>query len=446
MKIIIAGAGDVGFHLARLLAKEEHDIVLIDTDRDKLQYAAEHLDVAIVRGKSTSHSVLQSAEVYDADLLISVTSFEENNMLTASIGKMLGAKKTIARVSNSEFLSDEALDDLSNIGVDEVISPETLASKEIKRLLREAAITDVFDFEKGELSLIGITIDKHDPLNNKTLAETNNLNPETDFITVAILRNNETIIPRGDTRFRLNDHVYYVALPNGVERVLKLTRKKSAKIKTIMILGGSKVGVHAAQKLSRQYNVKLVERSKEKCDDLVDLLPDCMIINGDGRSVELLQEEGIENMDAFIAVTGDSETNIISSLVAKNHGVHKTVALVENMDYIHISQNIGVDTLINKKLIAANFIFRYIREGNVIAITSIHGVDAEILEFVVKEGSRILEKPLKELEFPKSAIVGGVIRSGMGYVTMGNFEFLPNDRVVVLSRPECIHKVEDFFR
>jgi trk system potassium uptake protein TrkA len=446
MKIIIAGAGDVGFHLAKLLANEEHDIVLIDTSQEKLKYASDHLDVAIVRGKSTAYETLKRANIDQANLLISVTSFEENNLMTALLGKKLGAAKTIARVSNTDFLSDEQKNDLKSMGVDEIISPEMLASKEIKRLLKEAATTDVFDFESGKLSLIGLSIDEHDPLNNKTLAETIHLNPDLNFITVAILRNNETIIPRGDTRFQLNDHVYYIALPEGIDKVLKLTGKKREKIRNIMILGGSKVGINAAKELSGKYNVKLIEKSKDKSFDLAETLDDVMVISGDGRSVELLTEEGIENIDAFIAVTGNSETNIISSLVAKNHGVKKTISLVENMDYIHLSQNIGVDTMINKKLIAANFIFRYIREGHVIAITSIHGADAEILEFVVKKECKITRKPLSELRFPRTAIVGGVIRRGKAYITMGDFQFEEHDRVVVLSKPECIHKVEDFFK
>ncbi|MDW7694970.1 Trk system potassium transporter TrkA [Flammeovirgaceae bacterium SG7u.111] len=446
MKILIAGAGEVGFHLAKLLANEEHDIVLIDLNQEKLKYAEEHLDVATVRGKSTSYNVLKGAGATNADMLISVTSSEENNILTCIIGKNLGTERTIARVDNVEFLQDDMKLDLLQMGVDELISPEALASKEIKRLLREAAITDNYDFERGQLSLIGITIDAKDPLNNKTLAETTHLNPGLNFITVAILRDNKTIIPRGDTRFQLDDHVYYIAEPEGVEKVLKLTGKKRSKIKNIMILGGSKAGYHAARGLSRQYNVKLLEIDKDKCFHLADQLEETMVINGDGREVELLEEEGIENVDAFIALTGNSETNIISSLVAKNHKVPKTIALVENMSYIHLSQNIGVDTLINKKLIAANFIFRYIREGQVVTITSIHGVDAEILEFVVKEDSKIISAPLKDLEFPKTAIVGGVIRKGKGHITMGDFTFEPNDRVVVLSKPECIHKVEDFFK
>lgn len=445
MKIVIAGAGDVGFHLANMLAEEEHDIVLIDNDPEKLKHASNHLDVSTIKGNSTSYSVLRDAQVSKADLLIAVTTFEEVNLLTCMLGKQLGAQRTIARISNIQFLHRREELNLKALGVDEVISPASLAAREIKRLLKEAALTDTFDFEKGLLSLIGICIDESDPLNNKTLAETSHLNPELNFLTIAILRNNHTIIPRGNTKFELNDHVYYIALPEGVERVLKITGKKRKEIKNVMILGGSRIGVHAAKLMAGKYKVKLIEKDREKCFELSEELPDTLVINGDGRNVELLEEEGIENMDAFIAVTGDSETNIISCLVAKNHDVTKTIALVENMDYIHLSQKIGVDTLINKKLIAANFIFRYIRKGQVLTLTSIHGVDAEILEFEVKETSRITEKVLRKMNFPRNAIIGGVIRNGEGLIPMGDFRFLPQDRVIVVSRPDCIHTVESFF-
>lgn len=447
MKIIIAGAGDVGFHLAKLLTNEDQDITLIDKDADRLNHASSHLDVATVKGASTSFAVLEQAKVHKADMLIAVTAFEENNLLTASLGKQLGAKRTIARINNSEFLRQREVFDMRKLGVDELISPELLATKEIKRLLKEAAITDTFEFERGLLSLIGITIDAGNKLEGKTLKETSFLNPDFDFLTVALLRNNETIIPRGSTRFEAGDHAYYIAKPNGVESVLKLTGKKQNKrIKSIMILGGSRVGFYAAKALSRKYNIILIERNKDKCFNLADELPNVLVINGDGRNVELLEEEGIQNVDAFIAVTGDSETNIISSLVAKDHGVDKTIALVENMDYIHLSQNIGVDTMINKKLIAANFIFRYIRRGQILSLTSIHGVDAEVLEFVVNETAPITKAPLSKLHFPKTAIIGGVIRKSRAYVPNGDFMFYPYDRVVVLSKTECIHKVESFFR
>ena len=446
MKIIIAGAGDVGFHLAKLLAIEEHDINIIDLDSEKLQYISNHLDVNTICGSSTSYKILEEARVSKADLLISVTESESTNLSTSIIGKKLGAKKTIARISNTEFLLKKDILDLKDIGIDEIISPESLAAKEIRRLLKETALTDTFDFEKGILSLVGVTIDQDSKLLNQSLRDTAYLNPERNFNTVAILRDNETIIPHGDNIFKLNDHAYFVTQPDGMERVMNLSGKTRSAVKNLMILGGSKIGIHTAKQLSGKYNIKLIEQNKEKCFELADKLQDTLIINGDGRDVDLLHEEGIENMDAFIAVTGNSETNIISSLVAKDNNVKKTIALVENIDYIHLSQNMGIDTMINKKLIAASFIFRHIRKGEVVNLTSIHGVDGELLEFEVKPESKILNVPIKDLDFPKTAIIGGVIRDSKGITVRGNFQFQEKDRVVVLSKPECIRTVEGFFK
>ncbi|GJM29434.1 MAG: Trk system potassium transport protein TrkA [Cyclobacteriaceae bacterium] len=446
MRIIIAGAGEVGFHLAKLLAYEKQDIVLIDTDKDKLTQVANSMDVAVIAGNATYFSVLEEAQVSKANLVLAVTSSEETNLATAIISKQLGAKQTVARVSNIEFLLKKEKALLKQMGIDELISPESLAAREIKRLLKETAITDTFDFDYGLLSLIGINVDEGSALHNKSISELSHLNPDQNFITVAILRNNETIIPRGSTEFHLNDHAYFIAEPNGIEHVLSFTSKERRNIKNVMVLGGSKIGFHTARKLSIKYNVKLIEKDKEKCFELADKLPGTLILNADGSDVDLLKSEGLAEMDAFIAVTGNSESNIISCLLAKNQGVPKTIALVENIEYIHLSQNVGVDTMINKKLIAANFIFRYIRQGEVLDLTSIHGVDAEILEYEVTESSRISERELKDVDFPKSAIVGGVIRDGQGFTTMGGFQFKPKDRVVVLSKPECISKVERLFK
>ncbi|MFY0598083.1 MAG: Trk system potassium transporter TrkA [Cyclobacteriaceae bacterium] len=446
MRIIIAGAGDLGFHLAKLLAYEEQDIILIDRDQSVLEYASNNLDVSTIKGSSTSVKILEEANVAKADLLIAVTSIEDTNITTCIVGKSLGAKRTVARISNIEFLHQKEKLDLKSIGIDEIISPESLAAKEIKRLVKESALTDTFEFENGKLSLIGITVDEKSELKDKTLTETAYLNPDHNFTTIAILRENKTIMPHGENKFMLNDHAYFIAEPSGIDRVMSLAGKQRFDIKNIMILGGSKVGINTARQLSKKYNIKLIEKDKEKCFMLADTLPDTMIINGDVRDTQLLKDEGLDRMDAFIAVTGNSETNIISSLVAKNHGVKKTIAAVENVDYIHLSQSIGVDTMINKKLIAANFIFRYIRRGEVLSLTSVHGVDAEILEFEVKPDSKILTHELRNLDFPKTAVIGGVIRKDVGYTVRGNFEFEVKDRVVVLSNPECIHKVESFFK
>lgn len=446
MKIVIAGAGDVGTHLARLLSYEKKEITLIDLNAERLQKIANQIDVAVVRGSATSYKILRDAGVPRADLFISVTESEEVNLATTIIAKKLGARRTVARITNEEFLMDKKTLNLAEIGIDELISPESLAAREIKRLLRVAAVTDSFEFDQGLLSLIGITIDHQSPLLNRPLAETARLNPQNAFIIVAILRGSRTLIPNGDTTLQVNDHVYFIAQPDGIDLVLDLTGKKDIEINNMMILGGSKAGYHTARKLSSQYKIKLIERNKDKCFTLADELPDTLIINGDGRNVELLEQEGLADMDAFIALTGDSETNIISCLVAKDRGVKKTIALVENTDYIQLSQNIGVDTMINKRLIAANFIFRYIREGDVVSIAGIHGVEAEILEYEVNRNCKIANRRLRDLKFPQEAVIGGVIRDQKGYIALGDFRFQNDDRVVVLSKREALSEVENFFK
>jgi trk system potassium uptake protein TrkA len=446
MKIIIAGAGDVGFHLAMLLSYEKQEITVIDMDEEKLKHISSKLDVATVKGNCTSYKTLEEADIKSARLLISATSSEETNITTAIFGKHLGAKKTVARVKNLEYLQDRERQHLFELGIDEIISPEYLASKEIKRLLSSTVITDAFEFEDGKLTLLGILIDEKCALKNRTLEETSHLNPDSDFITVAILRDTETIIPHGDTIFRAGDHAYFLAKPSGIDKVLGFSHIKTKKIQNVMILGGSYIAKHTASRLSKKYNVKLIEQNKAKCFELADELPDVMIVHGDGRNSDLIEQEGIKNMDAFIALTGNSETNIISSLVAKENGVGKTIALVENVDYIHLSQNIGVDTLINRKLIAANFIFRYIRQGDITAITSIHGVDAEIVEFIVKPDSKITKQYIKNLKFPKDALICGVVRREKSIIPNGDFRIRQDDRVVVLSNSATIHKVEEFFK
>ncbi len=446
MRIVIAGAGEVGFHLAKLLTIEGHNIVVIDKGADQLRNISNQLDLEVVHGSSTSISTLGNAGVQRADLVIGVTNSEDVNLTTCIIAKHLGAKKTVARISNVEFLQSREKIDMCNIGIDELISPASLAAREIKRLCKESALTDFIDFDKGKLSLIGIKVEYDSLVAGKTMEETAYLNTDRDFIPVAILRNNETIIPKKETRFLVNDHAYFTANTSGLNRVLEIFKKDRIEIKNLMILGGSSVGYHAALALSKKYRVKLVEPDRERCERLAEMLPDTLIINADGRNVDALEQENLSEMDAFIAVTGNSETNIITSLVAKNHGVEKTIALVENIDYIHLSQSIGVDTLINKKLIAANFIFRYIRKGEVLSLTSLHGADVEVLEFEVTSTSKIKGMVLSELRFPGNSLVGGVIRNQQGIIPTFDFTFREKDHVVILSKMSCINKVEAYFK
>lgn len=447
MRIIIAGAGEVGFHLAKLLTLEGHDIIVIDLEEDKLKNIANNLDVDVLAGSSTSIASLSNASVQRADLVIAVTSSEDVNLTTCIIAKHLGAKKTIARINNVEYLMSKEKLDLASIGIDELISPPSLAAREIKRLCKESALTDYVEFDKGKLALIGLKVEGDSPIAGDTVEEIcSSGNNSATFIPVAILRNNDTLIPRNETRFLVNDHAYFVATNEGINNVLKIFNRDRIEIRKVMIVGGSAVGFHAALSLSKKYRVKLIEPDKERSIELAEKLPNTLVISADGRDVDALEAENLSDMDAFIAVTDNSETNIITSLVAKNHGIQKTIALVENVDYIHLSQSIGVDTLINKKLIAANFIFRYIRKAEVLSITTLHGADVEALEFEVSEGSAMVGRTIKEIEFPRSAIIGGIVRLNRSFIPSSDFIFQARDHVVVLSKIESIRKVEKFFR
>ncbi len=446
MKIIIAGAGEVGFQLAKMLADEEHDIILIDMLAERLSHAESHIDVGTIRGNSISIKLLEEAGVNGADLLIAATSSEETNITTAIIGKHLGAKRTIARISNPEFQQENEKLDLQELGIDAMVFPEDLAAKEIYRLMQRSVVTDSFEFGDGQLTLTGIILEGVAPILEKSLKELVVSMPGLPFTVVAIHRGNKTIIPRGDTRFRPYDHVYFISHPDRIDDIIHLTGKSPVKIKNIMILGGSLIGRLFALMAQSEYNIKLIDADRDKCYSLADELSESLVLHGDGNNVELLEEEGISEMDAFLAVTGNSETNIISSLVARNHGVKRTIALVENIDYISLSQNIGIDTLINKKLIAVNNIFRFVREGQVEALTSLHGVESEILEYSVQSGCRITKAPIRKLDFPRDAVIAGVIRGSESYTASGDLQIQDGDHVVVFTLMSAIHKVEQFFK
>lgn len=448
MKIIIAGAGEVGFHLAKLLSYESQEITLIDTDKESLVYADNHLDIRVLRGDATSVSILKDANVGNSDLVIGVTSSQTTNITLCVLAKQLGCQKTIARISNTEFIDFEKEVRFRELGIDELISPEKLAAKEIQQLLDQTAFNETYEFEGGLLTMLGISLPKDAAFVGKTVKVAANIFPELHFIPIAIQRfgTQYTIIPRGDTKFKAGDQVYFITSAEGVDELYKLTGKVKEEIKNVMILGGSNVGFKTAKDLcAKRFNVKLIEIDKNKAFDLADDLPDALVINGDGRNVELLDEEQINEMDAFVAVTGNSEANIMSCLVAKSKRIKKTIALVENMDYFQLSHSIGIDTLINKKLLAANNIFRYIRRGEVVAMTILNNLNAEILEFIVQPTSRATGKYIRDLNFPRNAIIGGVIRNEEGIMALGDFQIQAGDRVVVCSLPRAIKKVEKLF-
>ncbi len=447
MKIVIAGAGDVGFHLAKLLSYESQDTYIIDSDGEKLNYINNHLDVITKKGDATSVRLLQEIGIESADLLLAVTDSQNTNFTISVIGKALGVKKTIARIRNQEFL-DNSVVDFKKYGVDFMISPEELAAEEIKLLLNQSSFNDTISFENGLFNVMGTTLGYKSPILDLTVKEAKEKFSNVDFITIAIKRegSTQTIIPRGDSIYKMNDQVYF-SVPNySIESLYPIIGKEHVDIKNVMILGGGSVGEKTARNLCKDnFNVKLIEQKKERAETLAENLLNTLVIHGDGRDLELLEEENIREMDAFIAVSSNSETNIMSCLVAKSKGVKKTVALIENMDYINISQTIGIDTLINKKLIAASNIFRHIRKGEILALANLHNIDAEVFEFEVQKGAKVTKKPIRELRFPREAVFGGVIRNGEALMSFGSIQIQEGDHVIVFCLPEAISIVEDLF-
>jgi trk system potassium uptake protein TrkA len=445
MRIVIAGAGEVGFHLAKMMCNESQNIYIIDDNEDRLNYVQAHIDVFGVKGNAKNIHILKEVQVSECDLLIAATSSEETNLLVCINGKKLGAKRTIARISNYEGIGSEMRQLYSDLGVDNIISPVELASHEIQRLIGQSAFTNDYEFEGGKLSVFGIAISSGSPLKDKSVIDTTYLNPNRSFKPIALLRNDKTIMIQADTVLLENDIVYFISTPESMNEITTICGQECFEIKNIMILGGSRIGVLTAELLEKKYNVILIEKNKKKAEEIAEHLKKTLVINTDGTDVNALEEESIEDMDAFISVTGNSETNIITSLVAKSHGVKKTIAGVENIDYINLSHNIGIDTLINKKMIAAANIFKFIRKGEVAAIANLHGVDGEIIEFNVNEGTKITSKPLRDLKIPETANIAGVIRGNEGFIPFGGFQLEAGDKAVVFTKTDSIHDIEMYF-
>lgn len=446
MKIVIAGIGDVGYQLAKQLSSEEHDIVAIDMDKQRLSYSDQMADILTINGSATSIKTLNEAGTSKSDLFVAVTSSEEVNIASCILAKKLGAKKTVARIGNAEYLDAEVGINFQEIGIDFMIYPEELAALETVNLINRTAASDVLEFEGGKLSVLGLRLDANAPVIHKKLNEIALEYENIDFRVVAIHRNFRTIIPKGNDKFLPDDQVFVITTPNGHEQVLKLAGKENLKFDNIMILGGSKIGRRVAMLLGDKMQVKLIESDPEKSFELADRLPHALVIQGDGRDIDLLAQEGIIDVDAFIAVTDDAETNIISCLMAKHLGVKKAIALVDKVDYIPLTHTIGLDSLINKKLIAANNISRFIRTSEILVYATLEGIDADVLEFVAQSDSSITKKKISEIDFPKGSIIGGIVRGDNSIIATGETQVDVGDKVVVFCLPDIAHKVEKLFK
>jgi trk system potassium uptake protein TrkA len=449
MKIIIAGASDVGLHLAKLLSFESQNITLIDNVKQDLNYAETHLDIRTIQGDPSALSTLKKADAGDSDMMIAVTPSETTNLMCCLLSKQLGCKRTIARVTNIEFDKYKEDVDFNALGIDELISPEELAAKEIELLINESAFNNSYEFEGGALTMMGTTLQESAPFVGKSVKEAAAVFSEVHFMPIAIKRagTQSTLIPRGDTVFEAGDQVYFTSSKSGMDSLYELIGYTKQEIENVMILGGGRIGNKTAEDLcGKGIRVKLVEVDKEKAIKLSGNLPNTLVIHGDGRNADLLVEENIGGMDVFIAVTDDSETNIMSCLMAKSKNVPKIIALVENVDYFELTKSIGVDTLINKKLLTANSIFRYIRKGKVVDLAKLNNMDAELLEFVVSDQSKVLGKKIKDLDISRTATIGGVIRGNEGVIALGDFEIMAGDRVLMCCLPKSISRIERLFR
>ena len=446
MNIVIAGAGAVGTHLAKMLSRQEHNILLIDSDQEKVEALESQLDIMSVVGSCTSIGALKDAEVGKCDLYIAVNPLEDQNINSAILAKKLGAKRTIARVNNSEYLESENAEYLKSIGIDTLIYPERLAAEEIVASLKQIGSRQLHEFSDGRLQLIGIKLWDKALILNHTLAKMGEIYGADQFRLVAIKRDNKTLIPRGNDVLKYGDLIFVVTKPSFIQNVFALCGKEQFEIKNIVIVGASRIGIKTASLLEKHYNVKINEKDREKCIQLADKLKYTLIINGDGRDLTLLREEGIKNIDAFISVTKSSETNILSCLLAKKMGVKKSVAEVENIDYIDLAENIGIGTLINTKLIAASHIYRYTMNVDVKHLKFLTFSEAEVFELQAEAGSKITRHQLKDMNFPEDATIGGIIRGNTTIIAKGDVQIQAGDNVVVFALQSAIKKVIKYFQ
>ena len=446
MKVVIVGAGAVGTHLSKLLSREHLDCVLIDADDERLSGMSEY-DVMTYQASPTSIKALKEAGVPNADLFVGVTPEESINMNACILAHALGAKKTVARIDNYEYLSPELQPFFKNLGIDSLIYPEVLAAIDITNGLKLSWVRQRWDVHDGALILLGIKLRESAEILNQPLREL--CGPEDPYHIVSIKRGGDTIIPGGMDELRVNDLVYIMTTKEYIPYIRKLVGKEHyADVKNVIIMGGGKTAVRAALTIPNYMNVKIIEKSSQRCERLNELLEqeEAMVIHGDGRDLGLLEEEGIRNTQAFVALTGNAETNILACLTAKKLGVRKTVALVENLDYVSMAESLDIGTIINKKTIAASHIFQMLLDADVDNLRSLMLVDAEVAEFTAAEGSKVTKKPVKDLGLPFGTTIGGLVRNGVGMLVNGNSQIEPGDSVMVFCHEAKLKNVETFFK
>ena len=452
MKIVIQGAGEVGSHLAKMLSQEANDITVIDDNPQRLRNISDIADIIAVEGPPSSLKVMREAEVQNADLFISVVPFvpQDINIVSALLAKNLGAKKVTARIDDNDFLTAENRLLFKQMGIELMFYPERLAADEIFELLKHSSSTESMDFARGKLQVEVFKLEEDSPLLDMKIAEFAAITTkdELQFRVIAISRGGQTIMPKFDTKLMYHDLVFIIATREGMQFLMKFLGKNNVETDKVMILGGSQIAELVAAQLSKKISlVKILEKNKDRATILSERLPDnVIVVVGDGRNSELLADEGIKDFDAFLALTGKDEANVLACVVAKKFGVEKTIAEVENIEYIHLAEEMGVDSVINKKLITAGRLFKFTLSGKARLVKYMSGTDAEVLEYTVAPGSAITKGALKDLSFPKDSVIGGLIRGSESQIAIGSTRIEAYDRVVVFALPHAVKEVDKFFK
>ncbi|HSW31490.1 MAG TPA: Trk system potassium transporter TrkA [Longimicrobiales bacterium] len=446
MRVLVVGAGEVGFHLARRLSEESQDVVLIEGDPERADFAAKQLDVMTVTGNGASLSVLESAGVHGARMLMAVTSRDEVNLVACMAAKRLGVQFAIARISSPEYYERGSVFSREQMGIDLMINPERECAWETFQLLQSAAATDVAHFAGGRVQLIGLQVREGAPVAGRTLSEMARIQGENRYVTAAVVRDGVTMIPRGDTRIEAGDRLYVLAPTAQVQGIPPLAGYDRFRLSRVMIAGGSAEGEFLAGGLAEHgVETTILDRNRRRCVELAERLPRALVLHGDATDLELLEMEGVSGIDGFVAATGHDETNVLSSLVAKSAGARKVVCLVHKFEYLRLVPRVGVDASVSPRMSAVNAILRYVRKGRVMTVASLAGIAAEAIEFRVEAGTPVAGKALKDLHFPPGGIVGTITRGSDIIIPRGEDVIRPGDEVIVFALPGAIPQVEELF-
>ena len=449
MKIIIAGAGAVGSHLAQLLSKDDQDIVVIDESQAKTDALTDsgNYDLMSINLPPTNIAAMKEAGVQHANIFIAVTPDESRNLTCCMLAHTLGAKKTVARVDNAEYVKPQYLEIFRSMGIDSLIYPEVLAAEEVLEGLKHSWVRQYWEIHDGALIMMGIKLRDTARIFDVPLRDL--CPPDAPYHIVTVKRDNQTIIPGGNDVLQLGDIAYFVTTRKNTALIRRLVGKEEyPDVKSVMVMGGGRISVNMAHHKPDWLQMKIVEQNEDRCHQLNDLLEndDIMVIHGDGRDTGTLVEEGIKKCQAFAALTPETETNILACLAAKRLGVRKTVALVENMDYVDMAEKLDIGTIINKKTIAASHIYQMMLDADVATMKSLTIANADVAEFVAQEGAPITEKMIRELRFPQGVTLGGLIRDKVGMPINGSTQIQPGDSVVVFAIDGLIKKMDCFFR